>query len=374
MRSVSVIIPTYNRAHFISEAIQSVISQDVQDCELEILVVDDGSTDNTAEIARSFGGQVQYIYQNNQGAGAARNRGILAASGEWVAFLDSDDRWLPYKLSLQFQALQAFPEYRAVHSNFYTFTDRAVTIEDGLRYWLTCFSDDDSMDWRKIYKGKHDSSVLGPTTKSPFNRFDIYTGNTFSPLLYAPCAACWTLLVAKECLTPEIRFAERYPTWEDYWFFCRLSERHDLLFLNIPTAENRGHAGPRLTDAKRTQILECYLDVVDQIYLPSQSMNRPPTATILEHRRKANTALFKEYLKEGHVSRARSMIQSGSSYDEFEDDFGFLLYRTASRMPFNLTHRMVKFKRGILSRCRQEHLLPFCSIANSCMDYCLLPS
>ncbi len=101
---VSVIIPTYNRAHLIGRAIQSVLNQTYQD--FELIVVDDGSTDNTEEIVKDFQNKderIKYIYQNNQGASGARNTGIKNAKGKYIAFLDSDDEWLPEKLEKQIQ-------------------------------------------------------------------------------------------------------------------------------------------------------------------------------------------------------------------------------------------------------------------------------
>lgn len=347
MRSVSVIIPTYNRSRLLSEAIESVIRQDVTDCELEVIVVDDGSTDNTADVVKSFGPRVRYIYQKNRGAGVARNHGIEVARGEWIAFLDSDDRWLPHKLSLQFRMLEAFREYRAVHTNFYTFSEQRIIIENGLGYWLECFNGKASMKWLDIYTQEYDArrvlSATGPKVHTPVT---VYGGNLFGPLLKAPCAACWTLLVAREQLTPEVRFAESYPTWEDYWFFCRLSEACDLLFLDTPTAENRAHGGPRLTHARRYQTLECYLDICRKIYHPSKSPNRPPTETILRAERNARTTLFKEYLKEGYLSKARAMIHRGHVTEEFAVSPVFYLYRAASFLPFNVTQKLVAIKRA----------------------------
>jgi glycosyltransferase involved in cell wall biosynthesis len=95
---VSVIVPVYNGECFLAEALDSILSQDYRP--LEVIVVDDGSVDGTAEIARSFKG-VGYIYQTNQGHGAAKNAGIAAASGEFIAFLDADDLWVANKLSVQ---------------------------------------------------------------------------------------------------------------------------------------------------------------------------------------------------------------------------------------------------------------------------------
>ena len=104
---VSVVIPTYNRAHCLGDAIDSVLAQNFQDYEL--IVVDDGSTDETCGIMKAYDGRVKLIRQNNSGVSSARNAGIRAAGGEWIAFLDSDDTWEPDKLKVQVDDLQASP-------------------------------------------------------------------------------------------------------------------------------------------------------------------------------------------------------------------------------------------------------------------------
>jgi glycosyltransferase involved in cell wall biosynthesis len=105
--SISVIIPAYNRETYLAEAIESVLLQSQPPA--EIIVVDDGSTDHTGEIARSFGEKVTCITQENQGAGAARNAGLERAGGSYVAFLDSDDLWVGQKLEIQAGYLRAHP-------------------------------------------------------------------------------------------------------------------------------------------------------------------------------------------------------------------------------------------------------------------------
>jgi GT2 family glycosyltransferase len=113
---VSVIIPTYNRASLVGAAIASVLDQGYPN--LELLVIDDGSTDDTAEVVRTFGTQVCYVHQANAGAASARNRGIELASGELVAFLDSDDLFLPGKLQEQVQCFQQQPSLVLVYCWF----------------------------------------------------------------------------------------------------------------------------------------------------------------------------------------------------------------------------------------------------------------
>jgi glycosyltransferase involved in cell wall biosynthesis len=107
MSTLSVVIPAYNREAYLGEAIASVLAQTYPVD--EIIVVDDGSTDRTAAIARSYGQPVRCISQENQGTGAARNTGLNAARGSLIALLDSDDLWLERKLERQAAYLQANP-------------------------------------------------------------------------------------------------------------------------------------------------------------------------------------------------------------------------------------------------------------------------
>jgi len=110
--SISVIIPVYNTEKYLAQAIKSVLEQTVQPD--EIIVVDDGSTDNSVEVARQFLPKVKIITQQNAGAGAARNTGIKQASGEYLAFLDADDLWIENKLEQQLSYLKNYPETNMV--------------------------------------------------------------------------------------------------------------------------------------------------------------------------------------------------------------------------------------------------------------------
>jgi glycosyltransferase involved in cell wall biosynthesis len=107
MPNVSVIIPTYNREKFVVKAIRSVLNQSFRD--YEIIVVDDGSKDNTNESLKKYGDSIRYIYQDNSGVSAARNTGVKSAVGEWLAFLDSDDEWTSEYLSEQIKRASAIP-------------------------------------------------------------------------------------------------------------------------------------------------------------------------------------------------------------------------------------------------------------------------
>lgn len=140
--SVSVVIPTFNRARFIGAAVQSI--RDQSHACTEIVIVDDGSTDETAQVVATLGEGIRYVKQTNAGPAAARNRGILEATGELVAFLDTDDRWLPDKTALQVDILRRNPSVALVSAD--------MAIEDGagtrlvdsnfvLRHLQTLFAD-----------------------------------------------------------------------------------------------------------------------------------------------------------------------------------------------------------------------------------------
>lgn len=114
---ISVVIPAYNAGPFINRTLDSVLAQTLPAD--EIIVVDDGSTDNTAEVVKAYGSKVTYIYQENAGDAAARNTGITTAKGDWIAFLDHDDEWLPDKTQHQMELLNRNPHLYWCAANFY---------------------------------------------------------------------------------------------------------------------------------------------------------------------------------------------------------------------------------------------------------------
>ena len=117
---ISIIMPTYNRAKYIEKALDSIKRQTFKD--YEIIVVDDGSTDNTKEIVEQYE-EIRYIYQDHGGISKARNTAIRAAKGKWIATLDSDDLWKKDKLQKQVDYLEAHPDCRIVYTAFQNFTD-----------------------------------------------------------------------------------------------------------------------------------------------------------------------------------------------------------------------------------------------------------
>jgi len=192
---VSVIIPTYNRVHLVSQAVQSVLDQTYQD--LEIIVVDDGSTDNTEEVVRSFkDSRICYIrHKENRGGSAARNTGIKAARGEFIAFLDSDDEWLPSKLSKQMTIFQAAPE------------------ELGVVYCGVYFVD---------YQSDRIIETIVPDYRGNILKVILNRGS--GPSLPAS-------VVKKECFEKVGLFDEIFPSYQDADLWARISQFYQFDFV-----------------------------------------------------------------------------------------------------------------------------------------------
>ena len=129
---ISAVIPTFNRGHLVGRAIESALAQEFAPS--EIVVVDDGSGDNTRSVVESYGQAVRYVHQSNSGVSAARNRGVREAKYKWIAFLDSDDYWVPDHLSRIARAISGTQGAAALY-----FADLQVPEgEGGHRYWSSC--------------------------------------------------------------------------------------------------------------------------------------------------------------------------------------------------------------------------------------------
>ncbi len=133
MPTVSVVIPTYNAARYVEAAVASVLGQTFKD--VEVLVVDDGSTDETEAVLSRYRSAVRYLRQENGGVSAARNRGIQESTGRYVAFLDADDTWFPEKLDRQVAALGSSGRHRACYSAHVICTEalEPLSVQRGVR-------------------------------------------------------------------------------------------------------------------------------------------------------------------------------------------------------------------------------------------------
>lgn len=211
---VSVVIPAYNSAEFIAEALASVLAQDYP--LLEIVVVDDGSTDETCDIVSAVAPGALLVRQTNKGSAAARNLGIARASGSLVAFLDADDVWAGNKISLQVAALEGTP-HRLAYSRF--------------------------VYWRPDAHGRFEDAqkVLGQGVGGQLADFRLVTGSPYVELLSDCIVWTSTVLVSREAVLSVGGFDESLRKGQDYDLWLRLSRQVTMVGLEQPTALYRIH-------------------------------------------------------------------------------------------------------------------------------------
>jgi glycosyltransferase involved in cell wall biosynthesis len=344
-KSISVIIPTFNRGHLIKDAVESIRQQDIKGYSIEIIVIDDGSTDNTKEILQNDIDEkkIYYIYQQNKGAGAARNKGISVSHGNWITFLDSDDRWLPFHLSLQIAVLEQISSCKVLFSDCFVVTTKGIRIKNGLDLWAQSFNNSKNGEWKRIFSEKFDSTSINVRYQG--EAFQIYKGNIFKQILFQACMPCWTTIIARECFTTKVRFAEDLPTWEDFWFSCQLAENNDIYFMDFCTVENRGHSGPRLTQANLITRTKCYIDICTKIYFKSLNDNRPSDIELIGLFLNLNKTLFKEYIKSGMHHEAAEVKKTLDTMNTTPKDIKFTLYYLSYFIPGKLVNRIVRLKR-----------------------------
>ena len=208
MEKVTVIIPTYNRAHLIAETIHSVLDQTYRN--FEIIVIDDGSTDNTSEIIKSLGhgNRIKYIYKEHCGIpGRMRNIGIANSAGSLIAFLDSDDSWLPHKLEAQVRYLTNHPEADVVYSDFYFYRSSANQC--------------------------HNEECISTV--------DCQSGNIWKNLFMHCFIPTLTVILRRKCLNSNSPFHEGTETigTEDYDLWLRLAVANCFAFIPAKLAKYR---------------------------------------------------------------------------------------------------------------------------------------
>ncbi len=243
---VSVVLPSYNRAHLIRRAIASVLSQSYR--AFELVVVDDGSTDGTREVMDTLDDpRIQYIrHSRNRGAAAARNTGIGAGEGEYVAFQDSDDEWLPHKLQRQMDVLtRSSPQIGVVYSSF----------------WKVRGSG------KRVYPPR--SRRWASLIPSEVRRLE---GDIRTALLRGNPVTTQAALVRRACFDRVGTFDERLPCLQDWELWLRVSQHYHFAFVDdpllivYPTADSISGDPERLAEAFRL-ILDTHYEGIDNGHL-----------------------------------------------------------------------------------------------------------
>ncbi|MCC5940052.1 MAG: glycosyltransferase family 2 protein [Balneolaceae bacterium] len=209
--NISVIIPTYNRADVLGRAIRSALNQTLPP--VEIIVIDDGSTDSTAELFNDFGDDVIYIKQSNNGPAKARNNGIKQSSGNYIAFLDSDDEWMPEKLEKQVEVIRGSGAEVVISDSIYFDPDKhALTMFSKTRF----------------------SDLLGRSDGKLLDCFSLLVEQNFIHLS--------SIVIKKSCFEKAGYFDESMKVAEDTDLWLRLSHYFPFGIINEPLTKRDDRA------------------------------------------------------------------------------------------------------------------------------------
>ncbi len=261
MITVSVVIPTYNRAALVRESIDSVLAQSRKD--VEILVVDDGSTDDTPRIERDYAGRIVYLRQDNRGLNAARNAAIARARGQYIALLDSDDLHLPWTINLLVGLLGRFPQAGFAYADFLILRGDRPPFGPGLKSWHGA-----NFRWESVFGPGQSSAGLGLQFPDGLahREFPVYTGDIYAASLSGPQVPPCASMFRRDRIG-DLRFPEFDSLCGDWEFFARLSHRHGAVYADVPVALNRSHEDAvRLTRTDRAIQLESKFDLVERLW------------------------------------------------------------------------------------------------------------
>lgn len=277
MSKVSVIIPAYNYGHYVGEAVESALNQNIP--ELEVIVIDDGSTDNTKDVLEKYISQIKYMYQPNRGLPAARNAGICAASGDYIAFLDADDRWLSNKLQLQMEQFVKHPKVGLIYSDAYILSDKGC-----------------------------EGRLLEKFTKYP-------VGNVHNKLFQENFIPVCTAIVAKQCFEKVGLFDESLKSAEDYDLWLRLTRFFEVDCVPQPLVMYRKHSANMSADEERM--------LINKIRVLQKNIENTLPATSNHSMVKNRIALLKyqlgrHYMKIGFYEKAKEHFWSSIKDNAFQ--------------------------------------------------------
>jgi glycosyltransferase involved in cell wall biosynthesis len=230
---VSVIIPTYNRAEYVTQAVESVLNQTYS--EIETIVVDDGSTDGTAEVLSKYQDKISYMYQERSERSKARNEGFRHSKGDCIAFLDSDDVWLPTKIEKQVRVLNEQPDVGLVYTGVQFIDTNGGPCAGGL-----CWDE--------------------PVRKVLYE--DLMTHNVITGSLSS-------ILVLRECLDRVGLFDESMITCEDLDLYRRIAKYYEFNKIELPLVKIRIHGDN--TQAEFTRMAKGWETTISKI-----SQDTPP--------------------------------------------------------------------------------------------------
>ncbi|HKQ75657.1 MAG TPA: glycosyltransferase family A protein [Blastocatellia bacterium] len=329
---VSVIIPTYNRAKHIVRSLRSVLAA-ISPGD-EVIVVDDGSTDNTSQVLEPYRDRIRYVMGPHRGAGAARNCGITEARNPLVAFNDSDDEWFPDKLALQRAFMQARPDVLFCFSDIGLKEEDGTESHNGLQGWHH-----DPRGWDEILGSATPYSSIAalPPGRKDFN---VHIGSLYETMLRACYVPAQAAMVRQEPAGDALHFGEDAGLYLDYECFIRLSRIGNAAYFDCETAWQCGHSEPRLTGVNNFENATFRIKVLQRTFGADPKF-------LAQHNER-----YQEALKAEYMARARYLIRNGRRKEAREElrlaEGGPLSYRLLAAMPGPLAQSML----GLARRAR----------------------
>jgi GT2 family glycosyltransferase len=298
---VSVIIPTYNRARCLAKAVDSVLGQ--THGEVDVIVVDDGSTDETGDMVRdTYGsdGRVRYVRQDNRGVSAARNHGIRLVKGDFAGLLDSDDVWKPFKLELQLACLRAFPDAGMVWSDMTAVGTGGEVIAEK---YLTRFYGNYSRFPRDVlFDRSLPVAEVAPRLAEEARGARVYAGEIYAPMAMGNLVHTSTVLLRRERLAASGFFDETVRSGEDHEFHLATCRAGPVAFVDVPTILYEVGAADALTGRGfRVSMASQFLSTLTRALDRDGSRIR---ARIPEH-------VISEVLGEAHLWVGESLLRGG---------------------------------------------------------------
>ena len=348
---VSVIVPTYNRAYCLPQAVESVLAQSHAD--LEIVLVDDGSTDATRDLVQSRWSQeprVRYLHQPNRGVSAARNLGLRAARGEYLALLDSDDTWLPWKLEAQLACLRALPHVGMI------WTDMEAIDPDGrvlqprfLRHMYLAYR------WfspEQLFAVQQPLSGL--MTEVPRTLADdaiVRSGDIFSPMLMGNLVHTSTVLLRRARYEQVGLFDESMKTGEDYDFHLRTCRAGPVALLDVAAIRYQCGRSDQLSRSElMMEIAQNFLRTVERTLETDRSRVTLPPWMLTRSLADGHLWLGETAFNAGDLARARTHLRASLNLYPWRSR-AVLLYCSAM-IPPRLAQPMLRFLRAVKRRLR----------------------
>ncbi|MEK7390205.1 MAG: glycosyltransferase family 2 protein [Elusimicrobiota bacterium] len=313
---VSIIVPTYNRAYCLSTAIDSALAQSYG--HIEILIVDDASTDGTEELVRKRYGnepRVRYIgLSRNGGVAEARNHAMRSAKGDYLAFLDSDDEWKPWKLALQLDCLRYAPAAGMIWTDMEGLNESGDLIEP--KYLRIMYHAHTIFSVAEIFSEKHVLKDVAADIPSGLEDARLYVGDIYSPMVLGSLVHTSTVLIRRERLEKVGGFDPTLtPAGEDFDYHLRTCREGAVAFLDVTSIRYRIGAQDQLTAPKNSIVIgRNFLKIMERELREGAERIRLPEALVRSTLARTHEWIGSAALDIGYIGEARRHLSASLRY------------------------------------------------------------